>query len=218
MKSLVEVFLPNCFENDPRVLKFFGLKDYGVENIDMLNNIYFSNQEKEENFSLRIKLDKIAALNPYLHRRINLNKPGVRDFITPVDYFTSVVKPILENVADHSLNPENDIFERLSGLEKKIIVDVNISGRKLDGDYDLSNGDMINEIVIEDNGFGIRPEFVERIFEYGETSRVEKEGHGIGLSGVREFVRKNNGDIWVESELGRGTKFYFTVPSFNRLN
>ncbi len=72
------------------------------------------------------------------------------------------------------------------------------------------------EVYVEDTGVGIASEDIPRMFRI-ETHFVmpgtDKEpGTGLGLILCREFVHKHGGEIWVESEPGSGSKFYFTVP------
>lgn len=77
-----------------------------------------------------------------------------------------------------------------------------------------------NEIEIEisviDPGIGIPVEEIPKLFS--KFYRVERPGMprfpgtGLGLALVREIVQKHGGRVWAESELGRGSTFYFTLP------
>ncbi len=68
---------------------------------------------------------------------------------------------------------------------------------------------------VVDNGIGIESEYVDQIFEIFNRlhSNTEFQGTGIGLSLCRKIVNHHGGDIWVDSELGEGTTFYFTLPA-----
>jgi signal transduction histidine kinase len=76
--------------------------------------------------------------------------------------------------------------------------------------------DDMNEYVfsVADNGIGIEPQYFNRIFEVFKRlhTRVEYEGTGIGLSISKRIVERHKGKMWVESEFGEGSVFYFTLP------
>jgi signal transduction histidine kinase len=73
----------------------------------------------------------------------------------------------------------------------------------------------VTQISVTDTGTGISEEDQARIFEefrqVGPDVHV-REGTGLGLTLVRKFVELHGGKIWVESEIGRGSKFWFTIP------
>jgi two-component system sensor histidine kinase VicK len=72
-------------------------------------------------------------------------------------------------------------------------------------------------VVVEDRGYGVPPEAVDRVWE--KFYRVARDGHdkeeestGLGLAFVREVVEQHGGEVALQSEVGRGSKFSFTLP------
>jgi signal transduction histidine kinase len=76
------------------------------------------------------------------------------------------------------------------------------------------DGDRV-EIAVADTGPGIAPEELETIFEeFGQARDGRRaEGTGLGLPLSRRLVELHGGRLWVESELGRGSAFRFTLPA-----
>jgi GAF domain-containing protein len=84
---------------------------------------------------------------------------------------------------------------------------IGISARQTDGAIEIS---------VTDTGIGIAPEDQARIFEefrqVGGDYAHKKEGTGLGLTLAKKFVELHGGGIWVESEVGKGSTFTFTLP------
>jgi two-component system sensor histidine kinase/response regulator len=72
------------------------------------------------------------------------------------------------------------------------------------------------ELTVQDNGVGMKPEVQNKIFQidvhHTQLGTQKERGTGLGLILTQEFVRMNGGNIWVESEVDKGSKFIFTIP------
>jgi light-regulated signal transduction histidine kinase (bacteriophytochrome) len=68
--------------------------------------------------------------------------------------------------------------------------------------------------TVRDNGIGIEPQYAEKVFGIFKClqPRDKSSGSGMGLAICRKIVTRHEGRIWVESALGKGATFYFTLP------
>lgn len=87
-----------------------------------------------------------------------------------------------------------------------------------DGVIEISGTQTVSDTTfcISDNGRGIRQEDLGKVFEIfkraGNNSTIP--GEGMGMSYVQTILRRHNGTIWCTSELGKGSKFFFSIPHF----
>ena len=83
---------------------------------------------------------------------------------------------------------------------------IHISSERKNGNY---------EITVKDNGIGIDPQYKERIFLIFQRlhNREEYPGTGIGLAICKRIIERHGGTIWVESKIGEGSAFHFSLPA-----
>lgn len=100
---------------------------------------------------------------------------------------------------------QNLISNAIKFRKKDQVSVVKISAKKKKDHY---------HFLIEDNGIGIANEHLEKIFIIFQRlhNKHEYDGSGIGLAHCRKIIALHEGEIWVESELERGSNFHFTIP------
>jgi signal transduction histidine kinase len=134
---------------------------------------------------------------------------------------------VRERATKHGITLDVDVDERLGefvGDERKIkqillnllsnAVKFTPEGGRIGIQARQADGSV--EISVTDTGVGIAPEDQARIFEefrqVGGDYAHKKEGTGLGLTLAKKFVELHGGRIWVESEVGKGSTFSFTLP------
>jgi len=84
--------------------------------------------------------------------------------------------------------------------------------RAFQGAGDPGSADSVITIAVSDRGVGIAPKDQEKIFaKFGQVGE-RRGGTGLGLTFCKLVLEAHGGQIWVESELGKGSTFYFTLP------
>jgi signal transduction histidine kinase len=106
-----------------------------------------------------------------------------------------MLKAILRNLVSNALKYTNE-------------------GGKIEVSSNQENSSTV--IKIKDNGIGIRPEILEKLFNissiHSTKGTANETGTGLGLVLCKEFVERHGGKIWIESELDKGTEVCFTIP------
>jgi two-component system CheB/CheR fusion protein len=178
------------------------LQKTAVDELNMLDNLVEWARIKyaSEVFSpTKIVLyDYVEKVFESLHEMASLNAITFHNEIKPDTtvfadgkMLLSVFQNILSNAIKHSL-PEGEI-SILANIESEMLI-----------------------IQIKDCGIGMSKDVQETLFtpQMSTLSKARKDnkGAGIGLLLVKGFLERNDGEIWVESEEGKGTSFYFTLP------
>jgi signal transduction histidine kinase len=109
------------------------------------------------------------------------------------------------------------IYHVLSNLVGNAIAFTPEGGRVwLHASFAEDSGQPCHIIEVGDNGIGIAPEHQQLIFEefaqVDSSASRQHHGTGLGLTIARRFVELHGGRIWVESEVGCGARFFFTIP------
>jgi len=158
-------------------------------------------KDKQEVLKIPLRLDQIVRetvvnLQPVAKKkRIRLvEQPNQR--IPPVAADKSLISQAVSNLVNNAIkySPERTTVTVSTALEAEAV-----------------------RVSVEDRGFGIPPEAVDRVWEkfyrvVREGQEKDEESTGLGLSFVREVVEQHGGAVGLESEVGRGSKFSFTLP------
>jgi len=102
---------------------------------------------------------------------------------------------------------QNMVSNAIKFKKKDVTPQIYVSARK-----DEKRGEFI--FSVSDNGIGLEPQYKGKIFEVFKRLHTmdEYKGAGIGLAISKRIIERHGGRIWVESELGKGSTFYFTLP------
>lgn len=204
IKGYVETLLDGA-RNDPAVTeRFLKIIERNTNRLDLLIQDLLTISALE---SGRMKLDlHSVGLRPLvekvftdLHAKAENKKVSLvnemPDFTANGD--ANRLDQVLANLVDNAIK-----YGRADGS-------VRVGGKKLD--------DGRLEICVEDDGPGIPPEAIDRVFE--RFYRVDKArsrdqgGTGLGLSIVKHIVQAHGGEVWAESQPGKGATFFFTLPA-----
>ena len=174
--------------------------DYAVDGAkrlnDMINDLLkYSKVTSTEPICLPVNLEKVledALINLIIPTEEN-NAVITYDSLPKVHGDEKLLILLLQNLIGNGIK-YND----------KKTPKIHISSIKKDNQYIIS---------VKDNGIGIKPEHLERIFTIFQRlhGKEEYDGTGIGLSIAQKIVHQHHGEIWVESEPGKGSTFYFTI-------
>ena len=158
-----------------------------------------------------LKLQDVDA-NSVIYNIVNTFKLKVEKYGGHID---AVLDAEVALVNVDEMHFTNVIFNLLDNAVKYRRDDCDLELRVLT--RNLPNGRL--EIVIADNGVGIKKDDLKKIFEkfyrVSTGNRHDVKGFGLGLAYVHKMVTELKGDIRVESELGKGSKFIITLPTIN---
>lgn len=173
---------------------------------DLVNDLlYFSRLGRQEMAIQKTSVnDVIADIKETIDLFLNENNAEIKvqnkipEITCDTVRFTEVLRNLITNAVKYN---DND----------KKIVEIGF----MPFCQDNENKTAHNVITVKDNGVGIAPEFyneIFRIFKRLQSSKTgQKEGTGVGLTFVKKIIERHGGRIWLTSEIGKGTTFYFTL-------
>ena len=177
-----------------------------------------ANRESEETHDLLDNLLKwtksqTGRLN-VVYQDVDLDDviPGVVDIFTMIAEMKKIKLQYLPSEEKLMVRADNDMIKTVIRNFISNAIKFTPEGKGIEVFY-KREGDFA-KISVRDHGVGIAPERIETIFHKGETTYGTggEEGSGLGLQLCQDFARKNGGDAMVESVLGEGSIFSFTIP------
>ena len=204
IKGYVETLLDGARNNPEVAERFLKIIERNTQRLDLLiqDLLTISALESEriklvlQPVDLRPLAEKVLAdLTSRAENKLMELVNELPEFTANAD--ANRVDQVLANLVDNAIK-----YGRVQGR-------VTIGGKPVEGDK--------VEIFVRDDGPGIPPESLDRIFE--RFYRVDKArsrdqgGTGLGLSIVKHIVQAHGGKVWVESEVGEGATFFFTLPA-----
>jgi PAS domain S-box-containing protein len=170
--------------------------------LNLLDNLL--NWAKSQSGKIVFDPQKIK-LNPFMENLVetfkhssklkNISINFIKTDVNVVVADTNMLSTIIRNLISNAIK-----FTPTNGK-------VNIYAMQTKGDVEFS---------VSDNGVGMSPELSESLFRMNTVKSlpgtIDEKGSGLGLVICKEFVEKHGGKIWAESEVGKGSTFYFSIP------
>jgi PAS domain S-box-containing protein len=203
--------IQQCFEHLPEKLRQQADEVITVDVPDALNFINTSVDRLSRMVDALLTLSRLGRREPVV-KEIDMDElvSGVaKSFQHEIDrrQVSMNIAPLPKLMADQVMM-EQIIGNLLDNAIKYLSPD---RQGEIAVDYRKTNDEHL--FTIEDNGRGIAPSDLEKIFEvFTRAGKRDVAGEGMGLAYVRTLVRQLGGRVWCESEPGVGTKLFFTVP------
>lgn len=171
--------------------------------VNLVNNLLYWSQKqlqglqvRPEKFDIQTAIrENISLVSPQAKKKniqIHYSDSQVAEVFADKEMIKTVIRNLLTNAIKFSYQ-HAEVYIRQYVQEKEVVIEVC------------------------DNGVGIPKSIKEQLFNLSQFSTLgtsNEKGSGIGLMLCKDFVKENGGRIWVESEEGKGSKFYFTVPLY----
>jgi two-component system phosphate regulon sensor histidine kinase PhoR len=203
IKGYVETLLDGARDNPEVAERFLKIIERNAQRLDLLiQDLLTISALESEKIKLNLQPVELRALAEKVLTDLNAKAENKNvELVNDVPELTANgdvnrLDQVLANLVDNAIK-----YGRAQGR-------VTVGGKKLD--------DGALEIFVRDDGPGIPPESLDRVFE--RFYRVDKArsrdqgGTGLGLSIVKHIVQAHGGEVRVESEPGKGATFFFTVP------
>ncbi len=188
-------------------------------------------ENKEDNYLLQKADQQITKMTNLINNFLNVSRLDAGKIHLDKTTFTlnELIKEVIDDMhvttRDHTVvfNPCEPVkvfadYEKIGQVVNNLIsnaVKYSDRGTQIVVDCTIISNQV--QVSVKDEGRGIATEDKERLFD--RFFRVENKfnttvaGFGIGLYVCHEIVQRHGGEIWVQSEVGKGSMFYFTLPA-----
>ncbi len=187
------------------------------ENVDkvlkLIDNFMIASKLEAGRFELNIEINSINALieTVFKHYQILARKKNIKleldldENISFLQFDRLRIEQVLNNYLSNAIK-----FTHSGGKVK-------VSSRLVKEKNELTGEEtMAVHVAVQDTGVGIPPEEQEKVFNKYEQTEAGKDaslkGTGLGLAISKEIISLHNGKVWLESEPGKGSTFYFSLP------
>ncbi len=206
---------------------FMGLSDMLANNMDKMKPEMIKTISKTMNEESQRIYNLLENLLEWSNTQIGLSDVNLVQ-IDLLELSTGVIETFLQNANFKNIKLNNNIQKNtlvfadnymLNTVFRNLISNA-IKFTRQNGQINISTientGNRTYTVVIEDNGVGMKETVLKHIFDIGSKhtslGTANEKGSGLGLVLCKEFIEKMSGRIFVDSEYGQGTTFYFTLP------
>ncbi len=203
------------------LLSYSELLTQEIESLSQEEIIQFSKVLNENLNSLFGLLENLLNWS-MMQRNMLEYKPAKLDLY---DLVNKIIGILSKGAAEKNISLSNNVetgtpvyadIDMLRSIMQNLIINA-IKFTKAEGRIIVSSANKEGnvEVSVQDNGVGIEPEKISRLFNFGSKFTTDgtagEKGTGLGLPLCKEFIERNGGKVWVESEVGKGSKFRFTL-------
>lgn len=182
---------------------------------NLINDVLDLSRLESGKTTLDIRKNDLAKIINYVLKILgmqikeeNINiKIELKKNLPPILCDYSKISQVLTNLIINSINYK---------IENKVLI-LKIGAKAIRGNKVL--------VYLSDNGRGITEEDQKKIFDkfvridtYNKNNEGTMQGAGLGLTISKSIIKSHKGDIWVESEIGKGSTFYFTLDAAKKIN
>ncbi len=191
-----------------------------------VQELYYDKMEYEARFALERIRYNAKVMEDMIMELLDLSRVGRETVKMDEIYLYEMVSTVLENYRGHigaqrtkvNISPDLPIVlfprRRLEQVFTNLIGNAIRYTAKVENPcisiYAIDHSDVF-EIVVKDNGIGIAKKDFEKVFRLFERANSDQPGSGVGLAIVKKVVEQYGGKIWIESEVGQGAEFHFTI-------